>query len=125
MPFAQEREAYDNLPLAKTTSQDSSSACVTSLMNAEQAILIIDGAEWDFDGRQNYFRYSVANSGKTAATIFAANGSLQIGDTRELPPDVSVFDCQPAHVTIETIISPNSKKKSDGEALSAAQCKYD
>ena len=69
---------------------------VTALMNAEQAILAVSSADRGFDGTQNYFKYSVMNSGKTAATIFAANGSLQIGDMQDVIPDVSIFS-EPEH----------------------------
>jgi hypothetical protein len=79
-----------------------------ALMNAEQAILVVDKGEWEFDGTQNIFKWSIANSGKIVATVFAVNGSLQIGDSGELPPDVSVYDYRPVHERIEIIISPGS-----------------
>ncbi len=85
---------------------------VNALMSAEQSILIIDKSEWDFDdvSVRNFFSWSLANSGKTAATVFAGNGVLQIGETADLPPDVSVYDYQPAHDRIEIVVSPGAER---------------
>jgi hypothetical protein len=79
-----------------------------ALMNAEQAVLVVDKGEWIFDGMDNIFRWTVANSGKTVATVFTMYGTLQIGASDKLPPDVSVYDHQPTHETFEAVVAPGS-----------------
>lgn len=81
---------------------------VMALMNAEQAILAVSNADWGFDMTKNYFGYRVMNSGKTAATIFAANGCLQIGDMPDVIPDVSIF-FEPERPINELIVPPDNQ----------------
>lgn len=79
-----------------------------ALMDAEHAILAIEMIQrWDQQDR-SLFSYRVLNSGKTVGIIYAPCGTLQLGDSADIPPDTSVYVYKPENRINELLISPDA-----------------
>lgn len=81
---------------------------MNALMNAEQAVLKIYRIEIR-SFTPKWFEYRVSNIGKTVATVFAHHGKMQIGNSKDSPPDESGYSYNPVqHNTFEYIVELDS-----------------
>jgi hypothetical protein len=83
---------------------------VNALMSAEQAVFKMSHVEVISFSPTGSFRYWVTNIGKTPGTIFAHNGSFQVGDSDAKPSDVSVFDYRKEYEVPERIIEADTSE---------------